>query len=108
MEIRVTELNASDEITIRTLFSDYSFRVTEPFQGKGVLTGGRLRQGQEAIFVERIRRTKASTCLWDRLEPGDRAVFLIGGNNFKKLTTSTITEITLAQPSDVSPDDLSN
>jgi hypothetical protein len=35
MEIRITEVNARDEITIRTLFTNYSFRVTDPGQCLG-------------------------------------------------------------------------
>ena len=50
MEIRVTEVNASDEITIRTQFSDYSFRVTDPVQCKGILSGGLPGNQQDEAF----------------------------------------------------------
>ena len=98
MEIRLTEMNASDEIEIRTQFSNYSFRVVDPEQCRGVLSGGRLDQEHEAIFLEPIRPT-------GHLGPGDRAVFLVGGNIFKRLITSTISEIIVAQPVEASPDD---
>jgi hypothetical protein len=52
MEIRVKEMKAIEEITIRTRASAYRFRLVDPVQGKGVLTGGRLSEEQEAIFVE--------------------------------------------------------
>jgi len=57
MEIRVKEMKAIEEITIRTRASAYRFRLVDPVQGKGVLTGGRLREEQEAIFVKTIRPT---------------------------------------------------
>ena len=98
MQIKLTEMSASDEIKIRTQFSNYSFRVIDPEQCRGVLSGGRLDQEHEAIFLETIRPT-------GRLEPGDRAVFLVGGIILQRLTTSTITEIILAQPVEASPDD---
>ena len=56
MEIRVTAMRPSDELTIRTHFSDYRFRVMDPVECKGVLSGGRLGAEQhEAVFVESRR-----------------------------------------------------
>ena len=105
MEIEVTDMNASDEIRIRTKFSDYSFRMIDPAHCRGVLRGGRLGMDQhEAIFVETIRPTDNGTPLSDQLEPGDRAVFLVGNNTLKKLITSTITEIVVPEPSEQSLD----
>ena len=97
MEIKDTGMNASDEITIRTQFSDYSFRVISPLECRGVLSGGRLSKEQEAIFVETIRPTNTAASLSDHLKPGDRAVFLVGTNERMKLTTSVITEIVLSE-----------
>ena len=106
MEMKVTDMNASDEITIRTQFSDYSFRMIDPLQCRGVLRGGRLGMEKlEAILVETIRPTDNGTPLSDQLEPGDRAVFLIGNNTLKKLITSTITEIVMSEPSEQPLDD---
>lgn len=99
-------MNASDEIKIRTQFSDYSFRMIDPAHCRGVLRGGRLGMDQhEAIFVETIRPTDNGTPLPDQLEPGDRAVFLVGSNTLKKLTTSTITEIVVSEPAEQPLDD---
>ena len=100
MEIRVTEMNASDEITIRTQFSDYSFRVTDPVRCRGVLTGGQLGTDlHDAIFLETIHPGNCEPRASPQLEPGDRAVFLIERENLSRLTTSIITEIVLSEPS---------
>ena len=105
MVIRAIEMNSSDEINIRTLFSDYRFRVIDPVECRGVLCGGRLDQEHEAIFVEIVRPTDSTKPISGQLEPGDRAVFIVGGNTLKRLTTSTITEIVLSEPSEPPLDD---
>lgn len=100
MELRVTELNASDEITIRTQFSDYSFRVTDPVECRGILRGGRLGdQRREAYFAGTTLSASSQSTEPSRLETGYRFVFLIEGNGLKRLTTSIVTEITLSQTS---------
>ena len=104
MEITVTKMHASDEVRIRTLFSDYCFRVISPLECRGVLSGGRLSKEQEAIFVETIRPTSTAASL-DHLKPGDRAVFLVGTNEMMKLTTSVITEIVLSEVPSTAADD---
>lgn len=103
MKLRVTDVNAGDEITIRTQFSDYSFRVTDPVQCRGSLSGGPLgNQQHDAFLAEAILSASGQGCEPSRLETGYRAVFLVGGNDFRRLTTSIITEINVAQtPADV-------
>lgn len=94
MGIRLTEMNASEEITIRTQVRDYSFRVLDHDDCRGILTGDKpVTDQQEAMFVEAIHPENCEPRALTQLEPGDRAVFLVGRNNIKKLTTSTITEI---------------
>jgi len=105
MEIRVKEMKAIEEITIRTRASAYRFRLVDPVQGKGVLTGGRLSEEQEAIFVETIRPTDIATPLLDQLEPGNRAVFLVGSTELKTITTSPITEIVISEAPPTDSDD---
>jgi len=105
MEIKVTDMNASDEIKIRTQFSDYSFRVIDPVECRGVLRGGRLDQEHEAVFVEILRPTNTTKPISGQLEAGDRAVFIVGSNTLKRLTTSTITEIVVSEPSEPPLDD---
>jgi hypothetical protein len=50
MELRVNEVNAGDEIYIRTQFSDYRFRVIHPCQCEGFLSGGPLGEQQHEAF----------------------------------------------------------
>jgi hypothetical protein len=57
MEITVTEMNASDEIMIRTQFIEYSFRLDDPMYRKGFLRGGQLGMLEhEAVFAGIVRR----------------------------------------------------
>ena len=69
MEISVKEMQAIEEITIRTRSSDYCFRLVDPDQGRGVLRGGRLTEEHEAVIVETIRPTNSATPVSDQLEP---------------------------------------
>jgi hypothetical protein len=104
MEIKVTAMRPSDEITIRTHFSDYRFRVMDPVECKGVLSGGRLGAEQyEAVFVETIRPNAVRST--GQMEPGDRAVFLVGRDIVRRVTTSIITEIVLSEPGEALPAD---
>jgi hypothetical protein len=105
MEIRVKEMKAIEEITIRTKSSDYRFRLVDAEQGRGVLSGGRLTEEQEAVFLETIRPTNSVTPVSDQLEAGDRAVFLVGTNELRTMTTSPITEIVIAEAAATNSDD---
>lgn len=98
MRIRVTEMNASVEICICTQFSVYRFRVVQPLRCKGFLSGGPLgNQAHEAFFAGQILPAKFQVAELTLLETGRRAVFLIGGNGLRKLTTSIITELSLPE-----------
>ena len=90
-------MKAIEDITIRTLKSDYHFRLIDPAQGKGVLRGGRFNEEHEAVLVETIRPTNSATPMLDQLEPGDRAVFLVGSTELRTITTSPITEIVISE-----------
>jgi hypothetical protein len=105
MEIKVKEMKAIEEITIRTRSSDYCFRLVDPSQGRGVLRGGRLTEDHEAVFVETIRPTRSAAPVSEQLGPGDRAVFLVGTNELRTLTTSPITEIVITEAPPTDADD---
>ena len=106
MEIRVTELNASDEVTIRTRNSDYCFRMINPLECRGVLSGGRLDRAYEAVFVEIVGPTNRPKRISNQLKPGDRAVFIFGNcDRAKKLTTSAITAIVVPETHSNAADD---
>ena len=98
MGISVTEVNARAEIAIRTLFSDYNFRVTDPVQCRGFLSGGQLgNEPHDAFFAGAIPPAGSKPCESTRFETGHRAVFLVGGDDVIRLTTSIITEINLSE-----------
>src|SRR5262245_52468704 len=105
MEIKVKEMKAIEEITIRTRSSDYRFRLIDPVRGRGVLRGGRLTEEHEAVFVETIRPTNSATPVSDQLEPGDRAVFMVGSTELRTITTSPITEIVISEAPPADDDD---
>jgi len=87
MELRVTDVNASNEITIRTQFSDYSFRVTDRVQCRGFLSGGPLgNQQHEAFLAEAMLPASSQGGEPSRLETGYRAVFLLGGSGLHSST----------------------
>ena len=95
MEITVTEMNESDEITIRTRFSDYCFRITDPVLCRGLLKGGVLGSDQcEAIFAGTIKPANLELEV-KQLEQGSRAIFLVSRHGVDRLTTSIIHEIGL-------------
>ena len=98
MEIRLSEVNPSDQITIRTQFSAYSFRITDPLKCRGFLSGGLLGDEQhDAFFAGGISTACGELRDSERLEAGYRAVFFVAGNDDpKRLTTSIVTEINLS------------
>lgn len=105
MEIRVTQMNASDEIKIRTKFSDYSFRLTDPHQCSGVLSGGPLSGEHQAIFAGTILPASPGTTESGQLGPGARAVFIVGTKRLNRLTTSIITEISWSEATEITADE---
>jgi hypothetical protein len=105
MEITVTELNPSDEIKIRTRCSDYSFRLIDPLQCRGVLSGGPLSGGQQAVFGGTIVPASLQPNGSSQLEPGGRAVFFVGNLGLNTLTTSIITEISLYEVTEITADE---
>jgi hypothetical protein len=108
MEITLTEMNPNDEIRLRTQFSDYSFRIIDPLECRGVLCGGRLREKYEAVFVEIVRPTKSTKMTTGQLAPGDRAVFIVGSNPRQRLTTSPITAIVVSEMGSRTADEFDN
>jgi hypothetical protein len=98
VEINPTEVNASDQITIRTQFSAYSFRITDPLKARGLLSGGLLGDEQHDAFFAGAISPASEELHESELEAGYRAVFIIaGGDDPKRLTTAIVTEINLSE-----------
>ena len=86
MEISLTDINAMDEISIRTQHSEYCFRVTDPNRRRGVLSGGRLGNQQcDAVLSGAILPKSLRTRSSARLEIGSRALFYIAINDGLKI-----------------------
>jgi hypothetical protein len=94
MEIIVTEMEPMVDIEIRTRFSYYIFRITEPRTCKGFLSGGRLgAEPREAFLANTF--LPANRCVYktDQLGTGYRAMFHLEGSKPVILTTSVIMEL---------------
>jgi hypothetical protein len=98
MEITLTEVNAMDEISIRTQFSEYQFCVTDPTLCRGFLSGGALgNQPHDAFLAGALLSESHRLSDPTRLETGVRALFYIPGKDgLNSLTTSVITELAFA------------
>ena len=96
MDILVKELNAMDQISIRTQNSEYKFQVINPAQCRGFISGGKFgNQRYEAILTATMRDRVG--CLSTKLETGACALFYISiKETLRLLTTSVITDLSLA------------
>ena len=94
--ISFEDMNASDELLIRTENSKYRFSVIDPARKYGTLSGGTL--GDElcdAILVGGIVTSDKSSTLTQGLMTESRAMFSIcTARGLKQLLTSAITELT--------------
>lgn len=111
MEIKLTELEPMVDIAIRTRFSYYIFRITEPKECRGILSGGRLgADRREAYLAGTFLPANRSVSKRERLEAGYRAMFYLEGRGSNVLTTSVITEVEFIanETVDISPGDWSN
>jgi len=86
-----------DRLSLQTRKSNYQFRVIDPFNRKGLLTGGVLGdQVLEAVLTGTISEDSTDFDS-SELKPGRRAVFFVANDDLvQRLTTSVITEIVFA------------
>lgn len=93
--IAVKDLNAMEQISIRTKNSEYQFQVIEPTECRGFLTGGQFGEKQyEAIFVGGLVGNDSRGRLSVTLEIGACALFYISvQERLNRLTTSMITNL---------------
>jgi len=99
MWITVKDLKQMDEVTIRTQYSEYRFRVTDPTQGKGLLSGGLLGEVQhEATLCYEVAAGDQHAQLSARLEIGRCAFFYVYvRDRLRRLTTSEILDVSLTR-----------
>ena len=95
MEIRLIDVEPMADIAIRTQFSHYIFRITEPQARRGFLSGGHLGTKQHEAFLvcTFLPETFRTSRKLDQLETGHRAMFYLEGSRTHTLTTSVITEL---------------
>ena len=99
MWISVKDLQHMDEISIRTQNSMYRFRVTDPTECKGLLSGGLLGEAQHEASLRYVVATDGQQPqVSARLEIGGCASFHVYvRNSLRRLTTSEILDVSLAQ-----------
>lgn len=97
MDITVKDLNAMDEIAIRTKHSEYRFRVTDPQVGRGVLSGGLFGQEEhDAVLTCGRLPADLQDHMSAKLEIGGCALFYVAIKEaVSMLTTSRIMDLTL-------------
>jgi len=102
MELRLSEVSTADQISIRTRFSNYNFRVTDARSFSGILSGGSLGdQVQHACLIGTVFSGSDGSTYWKELETGGQAVFLVYGEGMKRLTTSVIIALAVSAAPDL-------
>lgn len=93
--IAVRDLNAREQISIRTQHSEYQFQIIEPAESRGFLSGGPFGDERyEAILVGGLLGNESRGRLSINLEIGACALFYIAAKErVKRLTTSMITHV---------------
>jgi hypothetical protein len=93
--IVIKDLNAMEQISIRTRNSEYQFQVIEPAEQRGFLSGGPFGDEQyEAVLVGALVGNELRGRLSAKLEIGACALFYIRAKErVKRLTTSMITSL---------------
>ena len=99
MWITVKDLKQMDEVSIRTQNSEYRFRVTDPTECKGLLSGGLLGEVQhEASLCYQVGEGDQQPQFSARLEIGLCAFFHVYVRDcLRLLTTSEILDVSLAR-----------
>lgn len=95
--IAVKDLNAREQISIRTRNSEYQFQVIEPIERRGFISGGPFGEEQyEAIFIGGFVGNESRGRISASLEIGACALFYVGAKErMKRLTTSMITDLSV-------------
>jgi len=99
MWITMKDLKQMDEVSIRTQNSEYRFRVTDPTECKGLLSGGLLGEVQhEASLCYEVVEGGQQPQFAARLEIGRCAFFHVYvRDSLRRLTTSEILDVSVAR-----------
>ena len=99
MQIVLTDVNAMDEISIRTRCNAYRFFVIDPSRYRGFLSGGLLGSKPRDAFLAGAIFPK-SDCIVDskKFETGARALFYMNGRHgVDRMITSPITQLRICR-----------
>jgi len=99
MWITEKDLKRMDEIFIRTQYSEYRFRITDPAKCKGLLSGGLLGEDEhEASLCCEVAIDGGKPQFFARLEIGRCAFFRVYvRDSLQRLNTSVIRDVSLAR-----------
>ena len=103
MEIDFKELKPEQNLFIRTQNSEYRFRVVDPDERRGMLSGGSLGSNRrEAVLIGTLPDgSYIEAADVNKLKIGTRALFFLGANRgVERLITSAITDIATEQGRD--------
>lgn len=92
-EISLDSLISADCLLIKTANSTYSFMVTDPKRGRGVLRGGELgsRAATTVLLGAEVRKGAQVSLLLSRVHEGSRAIFFVAvDDGVNQLITSPI------------------
>lgn len=96
MEIVFKDLKPDENLLIRTENSEYRFRVVNPDERRGLLTGGSLgNTRREAVLIGTLPDGNyIEAADPERIKTGTRALFFLGATRgIERLITSAIKEI---------------
>ncbi|HSE97968.1 MAG TPA: hypothetical protein VLD57_06815 [Blastocatellia bacterium] len=96
MKVEFEEIDKEDHVLIRTQNSEYNFKVLDPEERRGVLSGGTLgEKTRDAILVGAVPTNfKQETSDSLAVQTGARALFFITAKTgVERLITSVVTDI---------------
>jgi hypothetical protein len=96
MRVDFENIDKEDQVLIRTENSEYSFKMLDPEERRGVLSGGSLGdQTRDAVLIGAVPASfKEETGDQSAVRTGARALFFMNARNgVERLITSVVTEI---------------
>lgn len=96
MKVEFENMSREDQVLIRTQNSEYNFKVLDPEERRGVLSGGSLGdQTRDAVLIGAVPMSfKEDVSDQSAVRTGARALFFMNAKNgVERLITSVVTEI---------------
>jgi len=94
MDVTVNDLEARNEISIRTLHSEYRFQLMDPLNCSGLLSGGLLGEQQHVAILRGAIGQDHCVEVTTELRIGNAAFFIVYVRDVqRRLTTSAIVDL---------------